>query len=195
MERKQLKEKLALASRILYNEGHGDLHLGHISARLPGEKLVYMKPSGFGLEEIGPEDIIALDFDGNKVEGLHQVHGEWPIHTEIYQARHDVNAVIHTHPLYATAFCALKKPFPLISQDAVVFYEGLPFFDETPALITNKEMGKMLAQKLGSARAVLMANHGITVVGSGIEEAVCLAVHLEKAMKTYFIVCSSGEEL
>jgi ribulose-5-phosphate 4-epimerase/fuculose-1-phosphate aldolase len=92
----ELREKLALACRILGEEGQGAITLGHVSLRVPGEDKVLMKPFGLGFEEIRPSDLVVLDLEGNKLDGPHPPHGERFIHTEILKARHEVQSVIHT---------------------------------------------------------------------------------------------------
>lgn len=187
-----IKKKLALACRILYMEGLGDFNLGHMSGRIPGQENFYMKPRGLGLEEIKPEDLIVMDMEGNKLEGLHPPHGEVPIHSEIYKARKDVQSVVHVHPLYSTAFSSVRIEMKPLTQDGTLFPRGIPIFDD-PELITRKEQGKALAHALGEDRAVLLHNHGIVTVGGSIEEACLNALSLEKAFKIQFMASLFGK--
>ena len=94
----ETKKKLTLACRILYMEGLADFHLGHMSGRTSDPEKFYMKPNGLGLEEIRPEDLLVMDGEGRKLEGIHPPHGETPIHSEIYKKRRDVQAIVHVHP-------------------------------------------------------------------------------------------------
>src|SRR4029434_4531966 len=66
-----------------------------------------MKPATLGLEEVRPHDMLALDLAGKKLAGTLPRHMEFPIHTEVYRQRPEVQCVIHTHPPYATAFSAV----------------------------------------------------------------------------------------
>jgi L-fuculose-phosphate aldolase len=68
-----------------------------------------MKPSGLGLEEIKPADLLLLDFDGRVLAGRHPRHVEYPIHAELFRARPEVQAVVHTHPLAATPCSASRR--------------------------------------------------------------------------------------
>lgn len=190
---KELKEKLAQSCNILAGEGHWDNILGHVSVRIPGENKILIKPHGFGFEEIRPRHPIVCDLEGKKVEGKYERHSEVFIHTEIYKARPEVNCVVHTHPPYATAFGALGQPLRPISHEGSIFHDGLPLFDYTTALIRTPELGQKLAATLGSARAVLMKNHGVTVVGDSIEVATLYAVFLEKACRIQLLASASGE--
>ena len=189
----ELKEKLAYSCNILAHEGHWDNILGHVSVRIPGQDRILMKPHSFGFEEIRPQHIIVVDLNGKKVQGKYERHSEVFIHTEIYKARSDVNCVVHSHPPFATAFSSLRQPLRPISHEGNIFYDDLPLFDYTTALIRTAELGKELAKSLGKCRGVLMKNHGSTVVGESIEVATLYAVFLEKAARIQLIATASGE--
>jgi L-fuculose-phosphate aldolase len=189
----QLKQKVVDACWILYVEGHGDRTLGHVSARIPGQQAMYMKPNGQGLEEVEPEDIITVDFDGVKLAGDRPRHGEWPLHTEVYRARPEIQCVIHTHPPYTVWLSTLNKPMAPVNQDAVFFWQALPNFEETPDLIVDAEQGRRVADMMGSLPVLLMRNHGVLVGGESVEEATMLALHLEKAAQAYWIALSAGQ--
>ncbi|HEU4343600.1 MAG TPA: class II aldolase/adducin family protein [Candidatus Binatia bacterium] len=189
----QLKEKLAYSCNILAHEGHWDNILGHVSVRIPGQERILMKPHSFGFEEIRPQHIIIVDLNGKKVQGKYERHSEVFIHTEIYRARRDVNCVVHSHPPYATVLGALGQRLRPISHEGNIFYEGLPLFDSTTALIRTPELGKEVAQSLGNCRGLLMKNHGSTVVGESIEVATLYSVFLEKAARIQLLATASGE--
>jgi len=193
MNLKELRENLAYSCNILAQEGHWDNILGHVSVRIPKEGKILMKPHGFGFEEIRPQHIIVCDLSGKKVEGKYERHSEIFIHTEIYRARPDVNCVVHSHPPYATAFGSLRQPLRPVSHEGSIFYDGLPLFDYTTALIRTPELGRKVAKTLGQARGVLMKNHGSTVVGESIEVATLYAVFLEKACRIQLLASASGE--
>jgi L-fuculose-phosphate aldolase len=187
-----LKEKVAYSCNILAMEGHWDNILGHVSARIPGEEAILMKPHSFGFEEIRPYHLIVCDLDGKKIRGDYERHSEIFIHTEIYKARPDVHCVIHTHPTYATAFASLRQPMRTISHEGSIFYDSLPLFDYTTALIRTPQLGQEVAKTLEGCRGVLMLNHGVTVVGVSVEVATLHAVFLEKAARIQLLAMASG---
>ncbi len=188
-----LKEKVASACNILAIEGHWDNILGHVSARIPGEEAFLMKPHSFGFEEIRPNHLIVCNFDGQKIRGDYERHSEVFIHSEIYRARPDVGSVIHSHPPYATAFGSLRTPLRPVSHEGSIFFEGLPLFEYTTALIRTPALGVKVAESLGSCHGVLMKNHGSTVVGESVEVATLYAVFLEKAARIQLMAMASGE--
>jgi L-fuculose-phosphate aldolase len=193
MNLKELKQQCADSCNVLAQEGHWDNILGHVSVRIPKQDKIVMKPHGFGFEEIRPNHLIVCNLDGKKIEGKYERHSEIFIHTEIYRARPDVNCVIHTHPIHATAFGALRLPLRPISHEGVIFHEGLPLFDYTTVLIRTPELGKKVAESLGKCRAVLMKNHGSTVVGESVRDATLYAVFLEKAARVQLLALAAGE--
>lgn len=193
METEELREKVASACNILALEGHWDNILGHVSARIPGEEAFVMKPHSFGFEEIRPKHLIVCNFEGEKIRGENERHSEVFIHSEIYRARPDVGAVVHSHPPNAVAFGSLRVPLRPIGHEGSVFCDGLPLFDYTTALIRTPELGAKVAEYLGSHRGVLMKNHGSTVVGESVEVATLYAVFLEKAARIQLMAMASGE--
>jgi len=193
MSHEALKRDLIDAGRILEAEGQGDLARGHISVRVPGQSnLFYMKPHGYGLEEITPDNLVVCDLEGEKVGGGGPRHSEVYIHSEIYRARRDVACVLHTHPDYTVAFSSTGLELRPISQPAAAFFEDLATYDDTIDLIRSKEMGAGVARALGSHKAVLLKSHGVAVVGAAVEETVILALMLENACRLQILSLSAG---
>lgn len=176
-----LRTELAWACRVLYLTGMNDFTLGHISVYDREQGVILMKPRGLGFDEVGPADLAGLDLDGNQVSGPHPAHGEWPIHTEIFRSRPDIASVVHVHPPYATALACVAEPLELLAHDAILFYAGVGLYEGPPDLILKTVEGAALADCLGDRKAVLMRNHGVTVVGEDIAAAVVTAVTLERA--------------
>jgi L-fuculose-phosphate aldolase len=166
---------------MLQHGGHGDVALGHVSARCPGSEAMLMKGMGVGLDEVAAANVVLIDFAGRRLEGSHPIHAEIPLHSEVYKARADVGAVVHTHPPYATALSATGQPLRAITPHGTLFADGLPVFDETAAVITDARGGAAVAAELGPHRAVVLKNHGILTVGQTVPWAVYTAAMLERA--------------
>jgi ribulose-5-phosphate 4-epimerase/fuculose-1-phosphate aldolase len=189
----ELRDKLADTGRILEAEGQGDYILGHVTARLPEDPhRILMKPASIGLEEMTRDAIITVDIEGKKIAGALPRHTEVFIHTEIMRARPEVQAVVHTHPPFAVAFGALDRPLHAVGHDGCYFSDGLPVFAETTDLIVTAELGKAVARCLGGHDAMLLRNHGIVTAGRSLEEALFLALHLERACKLQILAESCG---
>ena len=136
--------------------------------------------------------MISLDLESGEGFDSPEMHLEAVLHTEVYRARPDARAVVHGHPPYATALSASQQPLDLLTHDAVLFADGLGVFEETPELITGREMGEAVARALGARRAVLMRNHGVLVVGKDVAWAVLTAVTLERAVRLQAIAAALG---
>jgi L-fuculose-phosphate aldolase len=188
-----LRDKLINAGRVLVDEGQGDYVWGHISARLPDNSGRFlMKGACIGLEEMTRDNIITSDIEGEKIDGSLPRHNEVYIHSEILRARPDINAVLHTHPEHAIAFSSLGKPLQQISNDSTMFASGVPVFSETTDLIVDQGRGKAVAKALGDGSVLLLRNHGIVTAGRTIEEAVFLAIKLEKACRIQLLAENAG---
>ena len=161
-----VRDMVAKASRILGNAGHGDLIWGHASSRDPDDRGVWIKQSTWGMEEITPERVHLVNGRGEVVEGDGPRHSEYPIHTEIMAARPDVGGVVHTHSRFALALAATGQELRAVSHEGNFFCPpGVPRFTDTADLIRTPELGKSVAEALGSAPAIFLVNHGIVCVG------------------------------
>lgn len=189
----EARQKLIAAGRILDAAGQGDLTRGHVSLRVPGDEThFYIKPHSHGLDEITPDNIVICNLDGEKVGGGGRRHSEVYIHSEIYKLRPDVMSVVHTHPTHAVAFSATGRSLRPISQPAVAFADGLPYFTDTIDLIRTPDKGAGVARALGRHKAVLMRNHGVAVVGAMVEESTILALMLENACQIQLLAEAGG---
>lgn len=177
----------ARACRILEMEGHGDMTLGHLSLRDDAGAGFWMKRNRIGLGEVlGPDDFVLVDWDGKQIAGSGGRHSEWPIHSEIFRKRSDVNVVVHSHPLHASICSAITEPLQPFTLDADYFVE-VPRHEADVALLVQKSEGQALARSLGKNWAIFIANHGVTFCGTSIAHAICVGVFLEKACKAQLI--------
>lgn len=180
------------ACKVLYAAGQEHFYLGHVSAREAGSAKIWVKPSGLGLGEVGPDDVVACDLDGHQLEGQRPLHHEMPIHTEIYRRRPDVACVVHTHPFYAAAYASAHADFQMVSQDSVLFAGGIGRYDSAKLVVTH-EQGERLAAALGDGNAVVLKNHGIAVAGSTVEGAVFLALSFDRSLRIQHAAAQFGD--
>jgi L-fuculose-phosphate aldolase len=184
----ETQAKLIDAGKVLVAEGQDDFTRGHLSVRLPDDpSRFYMKAHSLGLDEITPDNILTIDLEARVVAGTARRHSETYIHSEIFKARPDVQAIIHTHSPYAVAFSATGRPLQVYSQPAALFFEALGLYDGTINLIRDAKMGADVAAALGPHRAVLLRNHGVVVTGPTLEEAVVGTIMLENAARIQMI--------
>jgi L-ribulose-5-phosphate 4-epimerase len=188
-----LRDDVALGCRILGLEDQGDLVWGHVSARDPEGRGVWMKAATLGFDEIGPDDVILVSWDGEVLEGGGQRHAEYPIHTELMRARADVGAVVHTHAPWSVAFAATRQPLRPVSHDGTLFVPpDIARFTKTGNLILTAELGSALAATVADRNAALMVHHGIVTCGGDVVAAVMTAVFLERACRTNLRVLAAG---
>jgi len=202
----ELKKKVALGNRIMFHQGLADYH-GHVSARIPGTRKFFIKPVLAPLGAISSRDIITVDIEeymevceenyskaGNTraVTKLKNPPRETMIHAAIYNARPEVNSVVHTHQALATAFSVAGVPILPIYNQAAVFAPETPIFP-SPRLIYTVQDGKEICQTLGDRMAMLLKGHGIVVVGDSLEYATVHAIYLERTAYMQWVASSLGK--
>lgn len=189
----EIRELVALGCRVLGATGQSDLVWGHLSARDPGRRGVWMKASTWGFEEIDAERVVLVGWDGEVPEGQGRRHAEYPIHTEVIAARDDVGAVVHTHSAAAVALGATGQPLQAVSHEGTLFVPpDIARFTETGDLILTRVLGRSLAETLGDRNAVLMVNHGVVVAATDVPTAVVTTVLLDAACRMQLRVLSAG---
>jgi L-ribulose-5-phosphate 4-epimerase len=193
MSEQELREQVARGCRILAATGHDDFIWGHVSARDPQGRGIWMKGSTFGFDEITAEHVILVGYDGEVLVGEHPRHIEWPIHTEILKARPDLTSVVHTHPPHSIALAAAGHPLLPISHAGTLFVPpAVPRFTETAELIVTEQLGQHVAGTLAHLHALFLVNHGIVTAGKDVPDAVIRAVLLEKAAHQQMLVQACG---
>ena len=196
MTEQALREQVALGCRILAGAGHDDFIWGHVSARDPRNRGVWMKPAGFGFEEITAEHVILVGFDGEVIAGEHPRHIEWPIHTEVLRVRPDLGSVVHTHPPHSIALAASGQPLLPVSHAGTMFVPpDVPCFTKSGGLILTRDLGADVASTLDNLHALFLVNHGIVTAGSDVRDAVIRAVLLEKAAHQQLLTNAFGGTL
>jgi L-ribulose-5-phosphate 4-epimerase len=158
---------------------------GNISARVPGEELMVIKPSGVAYDELTPESMVVTDLDGRPVgEGL-LPSSDTRSHAHIYRELPAVNGVVHTHSTYATAWAARGEPVPcVLTAMADEFGGEIPLAPFAP--IGDEAIGRLVVTTLREHRspAVLLRNHGVFTIGPTARAAVKAAVMCEDAART-----------
>src|SRR5690606_23404114 len=174
------RRNVALACRVLADNGLDDKIWGHVSIRDAQDRGVWLKRAEIGLNEVTPDDVQLVSWTGDVLHGHGDRHSEWPIHTGVMRTREDVNSVVHAHPEDATALGASGVPLRPISHEGCCFGgRDVPRFDEVTRLITTPDLGKRVATTLGDRDALLLVNHGIVTAGTDHRDAVFRAITLE----------------
>jgi ribulose-5-phosphate 4-epimerase/fuculose-1-phosphate aldolase len=191
----ELRELVATAGRILHRLGMAD-YLGHTSARIPGTDQIVVKPkhspSVRGMHALTADQMIVVDPDGRLAEGTDRAPEEVFIHTEIYRARPDVAAVVHTHQPVATLMGVMSAPvLPILHLHAAYVETDVPIWPH-PILVRTAELGGRLAAALGDHSLCHLQGHGIVSVAGDVREAVVRAVLFEQLAEANLTVLKAG---
>jgi L-fuculose-phosphate aldolase len=184
------EEALAGACRILANEGHESGLAGQVTARGPKPGTWWTLQFGYGFEEATAERMVLVDEDLKPLRGGRPNPGV-RFHVWIYRKRPDVQAIIHTHAPHASALAATGKPLKTIHMDSAMLH-GTAHLPEWPGVPVADDEGRIISGALGSAKSILLANHGLLSAGSSVEEATYLAVFFERAARMQLRAMAAG---
>ncbi|MFF5076158.1 L-ribulose-5-phosphate 4-epimerase [Actinoplanes sp. NPDC000266] len=166
---------------------------GNVSARVPGEDLLVIKPSGVSYDDLTPAAMVVCDLDGKLVEGEHSPSSDTESHAYVYRHMPEVNGVVHTHSPYATAWAARGEPIPCsLTAMADEFGGDIPIGPF--ALIGSDDIGRGIVETLRASRspAVLMRQHGPFTIGATAKAAVKAAVMCEDVARTMLLARQLG---
>jgi L-ribulose-5-phosphate 4-epimerase len=187
-----LREQVYRANLQLPASGLVTWTAGNVSARDPHTGLVVIKPSGVLFEELTPENMAIVDLDGNVIEASLGPSTDTASHLSIYRHRPDVNAVVHTHSNYATAFAAVGRSIP-VCLTAIADEFGTEIPCAPYVRIGDEEIGETIVRHIGSSVAILMKQHGVFTIGKTIPKAVKAAVMVEDVAKTVWLALQIGQ--
>jgi L-fuculose-phosphate aldolase len=184
-----MKQQLVDAIRMLERAGIID-HNGHCSARRDASSF-YINSGASVRGALTVNDIATVDLDGNLVEGSARPPLEFHIHSEVYRARPDVNAVMHTHPQWSTFLTMAGVKFKPVYAQGVLLGD-IPLMD-SPLSVNTKPMGEKLAATLGRGPAALLKAHGVVIVGADIVECFALAAYVEENAYRQYMTMQIGD--
>jgi L-ribulose-5-phosphate 4-epimerase len=157
---------------------------GTVCGRDPASGHVVVTPSGMAYEGLEAADMIVVDGEGNLIEGRHRPSVATNLWTAILRARPDVQALIHTHSPYATAFSVVGVAIPVVTETQANWFGGpVPVVEYRH--LEDADFASAPAEALGEGFAVLLGQHGPITVGCTLPEALDRAVTLEEAAKIY----------
>ena len=118
------REEVLETARKAYSMGFVAVAEGNFSVRVKGEKFFAITPSAIEYDRMVIDDIVVIDYEGNVVYGDRKPSSEWRLHAYIYKKRQDVNAIVHTHSLYASVLSVMGEGIPIIIDEQVIYIKG-----------------------------------------------------------------------
>jgi L-ribulose-5-phosphate 4-epimerase len=186
----QLREIVWKCNLELPKNGLVKMTSGNVSGRDAETGYVVIKPSGYSFEEMTPADMVVVDLDGRIVDGHLKPSIDTDTHLYVYCRRPDVFGMVHTHSPYATSFAALGQPIPSCLTASAMVGGEIPLGGYAP--IGGADIGQEIIDKIGSARAIIMQNHGVFTIGTSPKHATKMAVEVEEIAKITYLAMVRG---
>ncbi|MEC3766181.1 MULTISPECIES: aldolase [Cupriavidus] len=177
------QETMAYACRILAMTEQEAGLAGQISVRSERPGAYWTLRFGLGFDEATPADFIEVDRDLNALSGGGMANPATRFHLWVYDARPDVNAIIHTHSPWASALAAARQPLVIAQMDMTPLHNDCAFLGDWPGVPIADQEGVIISEALGDKRAIILAHHGYLTAGKTCEEATYLSVYLERAAR------------
>jgi len=182
-----VKQHIVEACRGLVEKGYLMATGGNVSARIRGQDAFTITPSNYDYLKMTPDDVCVLDLHLNPLEGERKPSVESGMHAGVYQARPDVNAVVHTHQVYASALALVNAPIPALFDEQVRFLgrsvEIIPYAPSGTGWLKNT----IVKHIKNHHNAYIIQNHGVLCFGDTMERAAHNVEILEKCSLAYLL--------
>ena len=163
MSEQTLREEIVAVAQAIDRAGFCPSKSGNVSARFRDGLLI--TPSGLPYAQTKAEDLIYVALDGTVLSGSRKPSSEWPFHTEIYKARPDAQAIVHTHSPRATALSCARRGIPAFHY-MIALCGGADVRCADYATFGSPELAANAVRALDGRKAVLLANHGVIALGA-----------------------------
>ena len=184
-----LREAVIAACRELTRRGLSPGTTGNISVRRD-ERDFFISPSGMEYDTLVPEDVPLVDLDGRWF-GRRRPSSEWRFHRDLYRARRDIAAIVHTHSLHATSLACTGRGIPAFHYMVAVAggsdIRCAPYFT-----YGTQELSDAAVAALEGRKACLLANHGVIALGVDLSAALRLAGEVESLATQYCAALALG---
>lgn len=191
-----LRVQLAAAYRLVEFYGWSEMIYGHLTARVPGSDDHFLiNPYGLNYDEITASNLVKIDLNGNVIAGRrHTVnYAGFIIHSAVHMVRSSNNHVVmHTHTRAGMAVAALEEGLQAISMFSTAFHNRLAYHEYEGAALRLDERERIV-KSLGNAKALILKNHGLLVVGSTVPETFLRLYRLERACQVQIDAAAAGK--
>ncbi len=195
MDYQSIRKAIVQYSKTMYNEHLVSATSGNISMRLPDRADAFaITPSSESYLTMTEDRIVIMTIDGEILQCPKDAKpsSEWRLHAELYRAKHEVKAIVHTHSPYATSFAVIREGIPLILIEMQPWLGGdVPLAEYAPT--GSLQLGLNAARDIGERGGCLLANHGVVAVGDTLDLAYVRATYIEDAAKIYHMARCVGK--
>jgi ribulose-5-phosphate 4-epimerase/fuculose-1-phosphate aldolase len=197
MKTNDIKHNLAFAYQLLADLKMDDLTYTHLSARSEGSDQYYIFPFGLLFSEVTPENLLTVTLEGEvlNADKSHYNNTGYVIHSNIYRARPDVNAIFHAHTTAGIAVSAMECGLLPLSQFSLHFYNRMAYHRYDSLALDYHQQGEKLVNDLGFHNTLFLRNHGTLTCGASIHEAFFNLYYLEQACKVQCMAMSTNTKL
>jgi L-fuculose-phosphate aldolase len=189
MSEQTLHEEIVAVAQAIDKAGFCPSKSGNVSARFRDGLLI--TPSGLPYAQTKAEDLIYVALDGTVLSGSRKPSSEWPFHTEIYKARPDAQAIVHTHSPRATALSCARCGIPAFHY-MIALCGGADVRCADYATFGSPELAANAVRALDGRKAVLLANHGVIALGASLTGAHTIVAEVENLAGQYLDLLASG---
>ena len=186
---KNEREQLLKIAQKLIATGLNKGTAGNASVR--GEGGFLITPSGMAVEDMRAASMVKMQFDGS-FEAEKIPSSEWRFHRDILASRADINAVIHTHSMFATTLACLHKDIPPFHY-MIAVTDGDTIRCAPYALFGSQALSNNALAALIDRKACLLANHGMICLGKDLDDALAVTVEVENLCEQYWRALQLGE--
>ena len=180
----QLKEELISICDQLYRKELVKLGEGNMSLRVPGKDEMVITPTGNNYDNLLANNMVHINFKGENFDSPLEPASEYFLHRDFYLARPKINCVVHTHSPYTSILAVLHYSLPVLFEEMALFLGGgVNCSEYAPAGTELLPQAALTA--MGNQNAIILANHGVVIVGKSSEYCVKAAVIIEKMSKIY----------
>jgi L-ribulose-5-phosphate 4-epimerase len=189
-----VKQQIVETAQRLVEKGYLMATGGNLSIRIPGQAAFAVTPSNYDYAKMTADDVCVLDFELNILEGERKPSVESALHAGVYATRADVNAVVHTHQVYASTLALINKPIPALFDEQVRFLgrsiEIIPYAPSGTGFLKNA----IVKHIRNHNNAYILQNHGALCFGHDVERAAHNVEILEKCAIAYLLALCTEQK-
>ena len=191
MSDEDLARSVIETARAMNASGINQGKSGNVSARGSDAGIMLITPSGVGYDDLTPDDIVPVDIESGEARGRLLPSSEWRMHRDIYRARPEAGAIVHTHSTFCTALACRREGIPAFHY-MVAMAGGTDIRCAPYATFGTQALSDHMVAALENRNACLLANHGMICFDATADKALELAIEVETLARQYWHACQGG---